>query len=155
MYRQNRQEDKIAAISALSDSVSTLRRYIGLQKCRDAVELIKSELKSNAYKKIVIFEPHRFTRTRDCWDQFLHCFNDADELYLLPIYAASERQIDGISTERLIEDINRIHPMFAKKLNSIDELAEIIESKKATKTIIVTLGAGSIGKAARKWAGLD
>ena len=70
------------------------------------------------YKKIVIFEPHRYTRTRDCWDQFLHCFNDADELYLLPIYAASEPVIDGITTERLIEDINRLHPKFARKVES-------------------------------------
>ena len=107
------------------------------------------------YKKIVVFEPHRFTRTRDCWDQFLHCFNDADELYLLPIYAASETPIDGISTDRLIEDINRLHPQFAKKIKSIDELGSVIESHKNDKTIFVTLGAGSIGKAARKWAGVE
>jgi UDP-N-acetylmuramate--alanine ligase len=107
------------------------------------------------YKKIVIFEPHRFTRTRDCWDQFLHCFNDADELYLLPIYAASETPIDGISTDRLVEDINRLHPHLAKKLKSMDELGSVIESHKKDKTIVVTLGAGSIGKVARKWAGVE
>ena len=107
------------------------------------------------FKKIVIFEPHRFTRTRDCWDQFLHCFNDADELYLLPIYAASEAVIDGITTDRLIEDINRLHPKFARKIESINELGDVIESHKGDKTIVVTLGAGSIGKTARKWAGLE
>lgn len=51
--------DKIQAVAAISDSVSTLRRYIGLQKCRDAIELISSELEANAYKKIVIFAIHR------------------------------------------------------------------------------------------------
>lgn len=107
------------------------------------------------YKKIVIFEPHRFTRTRDCWDQFLHCFNDADELYLLPIYAASETEIDGITTDRLVEDINRLHPQFAKQIKSMDELSSVIESHRGDKTIVVTLGAGSIGKNARKWAGLE
>ncbi|MBC7539882.1 MAG: UDP-N-acetylmuramate--L-alanine ligase [Bacteriovorax sp.] len=107
------------------------------------------------FKKIVIFEPHRFTRTRDCWDQFLHCFNDADELYLLPIYAASETPIDGITTDRLIEDINRLHPQFARKIESIDDLGQVIESHKNDNTIIMTLGAGSIGKAARKWAGME
>lgn len=107
------------------------------------------------YKKIVIFEPHRFTRTRDCWDQFLHCFNDADELYLLPIYAASETPIDGISTDRLVEDINRLHPNFAKKIENIDMLTRVIESHKGDKTIVVTLGAGSIGKVTRKWAGVE
>lgn len=107
------------------------------------------------FKKIAIFEPHRFTRTRDCWDQFLHCFNDADELYLLPIYAASEQAIDGISTDRLIEDINRLHPGFAKKINQIDDLVSVIESHKADKSIVITLGAGSIGKTVRKWAGVE
>jgi UDP-N-acetylmuramate--alanine ligase len=107
------------------------------------------------YKKIVVFEPHRFTRTRDCWTQFLHCFNDADELYLLPIYAASEQPIDGITTERLIEDINRLHPLLAKKVNSIDDVGSLIESVKGEKTIVVTLGAGAISKAARKWANLE
>ncbi len=112
------------------------------------------ETRSNS-KKIVIFEPHRFSRTRDCWTQFLHCFNDADELYLLPVYAASEAPIDGISTDRLIEDINRLHPGFAKKLNSIDDVPKTIDALKAENTIIVTLGAGAISKAARKWAKLD
>ena len=107
------------------------------------------------YRKIVIFEPHRFTRTRDCWDQFLHCFNEGDELYLLPIYAASEQPIDGITTDRLIEDINRLHPNFAKKIENIDKLIDVIESHKADKTIVITLGAGSIGKTVRKWAGIE
>jgi len=107
------------------------------------------------FRKVVIFEPHRFTRTRDCWNQFLHCFNDADELYLLPIYAASEQPIDGISTDRLIEDINRLHPNFAKKLNSIEDVGTLIDSVKGQKTIVVTLGAGAISKAARTWAKLD
>ena len=107
------------------------------------------------YRKIVIFEPHRYTRTRDCWNQFLHCFNDADKLYLLPIYAASEQIIDGISTDRLIEDINAKHPNFANKIKSIDDLVGVIEAQKAEKTVVITLGAGSIGKTARKWAGLE
>ncbi len=52
-------EDKLQCVAAISDSVSTLRRYIGLQKCRDAIEIIKGELEAGAYKKIVIFAIHR------------------------------------------------------------------------------------------------
>jgi SWI/SNF-related matrix-associated actin-dependent regulator 1 of chromatin subfamily A len=51
--------DKLATLAAISDSVSTLRRYIGLQKCRDAIEIINRELENNAYQKIVIFAIHR------------------------------------------------------------------------------------------------
>lgn len=107
------------------------------------------------FKKIVIFEPHRYTRTRDCWTQFLHCFNDADEVYLLPIYPASEQPIDGITTERLIEDINKLHPQFARKVDSIADVGSTIDKVKANNTIVVTLGAGAISKAARKWAKLE
>jgi UDP-N-acetylmuramate--alanine ligase len=106
-------------------------------------------------KKIVIFEPHRFSRTRDCWNEFLHCFNDADELYLLPIYPASEAPIDGITTDRLIEDINRLHPNLARKLNSIDEVGKTIDGLNHPNTTLVTLGAGAIGKMARRWAKVE
>jgi SWI/SNF-related matrix-associated actin-dependent regulator 1 of chromatin subfamily A len=51
--------DKLQAIAAISDSVSTLRRYIGLQKCDAAIDIIKAELQANAYQKIVIFAIHR------------------------------------------------------------------------------------------------
>lgn len=53
------QDDKLRALAAISDSVSTLRRYIGLQKCDASIEIISSELAANAYEKIVIFAIHR------------------------------------------------------------------------------------------------
>lgn len=53
------QDNQLSAIAAISDSVSTLRRYIGLQKCEAAIEIIAKELEANAYKKIVIFAIHR------------------------------------------------------------------------------------------------
>lgn len=51
--------DKLATMGAIQDSVSTLRRYVGLQKCQAAIDLIAGELTANAYKKIVIFAIHR------------------------------------------------------------------------------------------------
>lgn len=53
------QDDKLVALSAISDSVSTLRRYLGLQKVEPVAEIISAELKANAYQKIVIFGIHR------------------------------------------------------------------------------------------------
>lgn len=52
-------EDKVQAMSAIADSISTLRRYTGLQKCEPVIELVKSELDSKAYQKIVIFAIHQ------------------------------------------------------------------------------------------------
>lgn len=56
---KSNQGDKLQALAAISDSVSTLRRYIGLQKCEAAIELIKKELEAKAYEKIVLFAIHR------------------------------------------------------------------------------------------------
>lgn len=104
-------------------------------------------------KVTVIFEPHRYTRTRDCWNQFFHCFNEADQLYLGPIYAASERPIDGIESERLVIDINKVHPQFASYLPSMDQLTQLIKKLSNEEQVyhtILVLGAGSIGKRIRE-----
>lgn len=159
--------EKIASAAGKLEGVGRRFQLIYKENCFEVVDdyghhpteisstlKILKDTRSNQ-KKVVIFEPHRYTRTRDCWDQFLHCFNDADELFLLPIYAASENKIDGISTDRLIEDINRLHPGFAKKLNCIENLASAIETYRGKNATVLILGAGSIGKAARKWAGKE
>jgi UDP-N-acetylmuramate--alanine ligase len=99
---------------------------------------------------VVFFEPHRYTRTRDCWKEFLHCFNPAKKVFMLPIYPASEDQIPGISSNSLVEDINKIHP----------EKVELIEYEKIDSTlnsldknaIVLTLGAGPISRKIREIA---
>ena len=52
-------------------------------------------------KRVVIFEPHRFTRTKHHWNEFCSCFKDADEVYLLDIYSASEPPLAGIDSKAL------------------------------------------------------
>lgn len=102
-------------------------------------------------KVVAIFEPHRFSRTRDCWDEFLHCFNDADKVYLSPIYAASEKPISGIDSTRLSKDLNQLHPKISEEFDSVKSIGPIIEKYLGTETIIVTMGAGSIGREVRSW----
>ncbi len=98
-------------------------------------------------KIIAIFEPHRYTRTRDCWDRFLHCFNYADELYLCPIYGASEDSIEGITSDRLVSDINHLHPGLGKKvLENNSDILELVKSSQEKSITLISLGAGSIGK---------
>ena len=104
------------------------------------------ETRSNN-KIIAIFEPHRYTRTRDCWDRFLHCFNYADELYLCPIYGASEDAIEGITSDRLVSDINHLHPGLGKKvLETHSDIIDLVKSSKEKSITLISLGAGSIGK---------
>lgn len=102
-------------------------------------------------KLVVFFEPHRFSRTRDCWNQFLHCFNLADKVYMAPIYPASEKPITGINSKRLKEDINKLHPELIETLTDLDEMHTKMDELKKEKVHVLTLGAGSIGRKVRDW----
>ncbi len=96
----------------------------------------------------VVFEPHRYSRTQHLWKDFTECFRDADEVYVGPIYAASEAAIPGITGERLAEDIHARngHTQFMPNLDGIKEL---IASRRSREMVLLTLGAGSISKKAK------
>lgn len=102
-------------------------------------------------KVAAIFEPHRFTRTKQCWTQFLHCFNDVDKVYILPIYPASEQPIAGISSENLVRDINKLHPDLAQAVESFDKTIDELLADK-TDQAIICMGAGKIGREISMWA---
>src|SRR5205807_3140042 len=69
----------------------------------------------------VIFQPHRYTRTRDLIDDFATAFGDADSLFILDIYAASENAIDGISGEALAQTIREKGGRDAQYANSFPD----------------------------------
>lgn len=104
-------------------------------------------LKAVDHRKLtVVFEPHRFSRTQNFWKEFQECFAGADELFISPIYAASEKPIDGITSERLVEEMKAkgIRASFLPQLDGMKSL--MIEGK----GIFLTLGAGAISKKARE-----
>ncbi len=101
------------------------------------------------HKIRVIFEPHRYSRTNECWNQFLHCFEGADEVALMPIYSAGENPIEGIDSSRLVREINDIYPNLAKEIKNSDDLVNLIPPKGPEKISILVLGAGSIGRKVR------
>jgi UDP-N-acetylmuramate--alanine ligase len=98
------------------------------------------------YKQIhVVFQPHRYTRTADLMDQFATAFTDADSVYVLPIYAASEQPVPGVTAERLAERIEgprvQFVPDFATAIDAV--IARAHEGD-----LILTLGAGSVSQLA-------
>jgi len=99
---------------------------------------------------VVVFEPHRYSRTKSCWPEFQKCFDSADQLYLLPIYAASETPIEGITSESLAQEINLKKENFVTVLKSYDLLKDIVKENKDKNTIVIAMGAGSIGKKIRE-----
>ena len=91
----------------------------------------------------VVFQPHRYTRTRDLLDEFGAAFTDADTVVVLPIYAASEEPLPGITAELLAERVKgpRVHfaPDFAAAIAAIC-------SEARDGDLILTLGAGSVSQ---------
>jgi UDP-N-acetylmuramate--alanine ligase len=91
----------------------------------------------------VIFQPHRYTRTRDLLDEFGAAFGDADSVVVLPIYAASEEPLPGITAELLTSKITGTPAQFAADFNdAIDAVAGSARSG----DMILTLGAGSVSQ---------
>ena len=94
-------------------------------------------------KVTVIFQPHRYTRTKFFLDGFVEALKKADDLMLLPIYAASEDNIYGISSEDLAEKIgNHV------KVTTEEEIEKIVEESKNSGNTFVFMGAGSVSKVA-------
>ena len=93
----------------------------------------------------VVFQPHRYTRTLDLLDEFSGAFRDADTVIVLPIYAASEEPIPGVTAERLAGRIEGPQVHFAPEFSAAVQLvaAEVREGD-----LILTLGAGSVGQLA-------
>ena len=97
----------------------------------------------------VVFEPHRYTRTQNFWKEFQEAFSGADEVYITPIYAASEASIEGITSENLVIDMKK-RGIKAQFLSDLNEMKEVLDKKKNENIIFLTLGAGAISKKIRE-----
>ena len=94
---------------------------------------------------VVAFQPHRFTRTRDCFSEFGAAFAAADTLILTDIYSAGENAIEGITTLNLIKKIQencRSEVLYSNRV----ELSRFIFSLLKENDVLVTMGAGDITK---------
>ena len=99
------------------------------------------------YRKIhVIFQPHRYTRTRDLMDEFTTAFDNADSLLVLDIYAASEQPIEGITGEALASRIAEKRGRPVSYVSSFDDAVSIASLAAQSGDMILTLGAGSVSQ---------
>ncbi len=102
---------------------------------------------------IVVFQPHRYSRTRDLMDDFADVLSGADCLFVTEVYAAGEQPIagaDGRAVCRAVRTRGQVEPVFVHDLGSLaDDLAPLLENN----DLVLTLGAGSIGAAAQELPG--
>lgn len=97
---------------------------------------------------IAVAQPHRYTRLNDLMDDFQSCFNDADMVFVTPVYAAGEDPIEGVDSEALVAGIKSRGHRSARTTASHSDLAATLAQELAPGDIVVCLGAGDI----TKWA---
>ena len=95
---------------------------------------------------VVLFQPHRYSRTRDLLDDFATAFEQADILYVTPIYSAGEESIDGVSGEILAERIRATGHPAVQWVEKRDVLLSRLVSEIRSGDTVLTLGAGDIWK---------
>lgn len=97
---------------------------------------------------IAVAQPHRFTRLRDHMDDFQQAFNDADMVFISPVYAAGEAPIEGVDSDALVTGIKARGHRSAATISDAADLASKLAGIVQDKDMVVCLGAGDI----TKWA---
>jgi UDP-N-acetylmuramate--alanine ligase len=103
---------------------------------------------------VVAFQPHRFSRTRDLFGEFLEAFDDADVLVLTEIYAAGEERLDGVSGEALYQALRRRGHLDVRWVPSRERVAEGLLEIVRPGDLVLTLGAGDIHRSGDELLGL-
>ena len=99
------------------------------------------------YKRLlVLFQPHRYTRTHFLWDDFLRSFNEADALVVTDIYPAGEAPIEGVTGERLAEAIRSSGHKNVTHSSTMQGGLEYMLREARPGDAVLAVGAGSIGR---------
>ncbi len=106
--------------------------------------VLKAARASTKANVIAVVQPHRFTRLRDLFEQFCTCFNDADHVFVAPVYPAGEQPIPGIDRDALVAGMRARGHRNAHALESSEKLAGEIRKIAKSGDYVVCLGAGNI-----------
>jgi len=98
----------------------------------------------------VLFQPHRYTRTFHLMDDFARAFHRADSLFVMDIYAASEKPIEGVTAEALVERIRQFGHRGVEYVGTIDRGVDALVAAAREGDAVLTLGAGSVWQAGDK-----
>jgi UDP-N-acetylmuramate--alanine ligase len=93
---------------------------------------------------IAVVQPHRYSRLHDLFDDFCHCFNDADVVIVADVYAAGEAPIVGASRDALVEGLRRYGHRRVLPLSGPGDLARLVSEEAKAGDVVVLLGAGDI-----------
>jgi UDP-N-acetylmuramate--alanine ligase len=103
---------------------------------------------------VLVFQPHRYTRTRDCFEDFVKVLSEADAVVLTEVYAAGEAPLvaaNGRTLARALRVAGKVEPVFVE---DIAELPQVIREQARDRDVVLVMGAGSIGQIPAQVAGL-
>lgn len=113
------------------------------EEIRSTLELVKI-LKPK--KTIVVFQPHRFSRFKNLYNDFKKNLLFCDKLIVADVYSAGESKISSISKENFVKDINKLKNNLAIPLKKLSELSKIISQEAQSGDVVIFIGAGDISK---------
>jgi UDP-N-acetylmuramate--alanine ligase len=102
-------------------------------------------------RKVVVFQPHRYSRTRALFDDFARSFYRSDALLLLPIYAASERPVEGVDSRLLCDSIQAHGHKDVSFAQDMDAALAFLAERVVTGDVVLTLGAGNVYRLGEKF----
>ena len=100
----------------------------------------------NYQRLLVLFQPHRYTRTQGLWDDFSRSFNEADVLVLTEIYTAGEAPIPGITGEKLAQAVSAAGHKAVTFCSTMQSAMDFVLREARTGDAVLTIGAGSVGR---------
>lgn len=100
-----------------------------------------------------LFQPHRYSRTYHLMDEFARCFHQADSVFVMDIYAASEKPIEGVNAESLVERMRQFGHKGAEYVGTMDGGVEALLQAASSGDLVLTLGAGNVWQAGDKLLG--
>ena len=89
---------------------------------------------------VALFQPHRYTRFKNCWKGFLKCFGFADKLFVLPVYPAGEEPLKGFDSQAFVRQIQNKKAVFLEE----EKIFPLLSRELDKRDLLVTLGAGSV-----------
>jgi len=94
---------------------------------------------------LVVFQPHRYTRLSNLFDEFVECFGDADEVFVAPVYCAGEDKIEDYDHTKLVSSLKKKFPnKMIRTIEKQDDIPEIIIERGKEGDIVLFMGAGNI-----------
>jgi UDP-N-acetylmuramate--alanine ligase len=108
-------------------------------------------VRRNLKKRVlVLFQPHRYTRTQALAEQFGRAFDEAEVVYVTDIYAAGEEPIPAVSSELIVSAVRRLGHAEVVYAPSFDDMVDAVLGRAAAGDVVLTLGAGDIYRAGER-----